>query len=548
MKLENYMHKNNAINNNSLWERYCHYLCACPNIGVELDISRMSFPDSFLCDIKPRLDSALKEMSDLESGAIANVDENRMVGHYWLRNASLAPSKEIQRSITTELQKIKKFASQVHNGDISSPNGESYTHVLIVGIGGSALGPQLLSDALWEPSHKMQLMFCDNTDPDGINRLLAQLGKNLIRTITLIVSKSGGTIETRNGALEIQEAYTREGLDYRNYFAAITVENSKLDQQAKEQGWLERFYIWDWIGGRTSIFSAVGLLPACLQGIDIDELLNGAKQMDIETRVGNELKNPALLLAAMWLYAGNERGAKDMVILPYKDRLLLFSRYLQQLVMESLGKQLNRKSEIVHQGISVFGNKGSTDQHAYVQQLRDGLNNFFATFIEIRNDFFNENSNSLEVEPNITSGDYLSGFFQGTRAALTEGGRDSITITLDKLNPFSLGALIALYDRAVGFYASLIDINAYHQPGVEAGKKAAANVIELQKSIIQFMQNNKNTYVSAPHVAKQIDKQDEVETVFRILNRLSCNPHKKISRRVIESPIKTEFLCNRSQG
>ena len=166
-----------------------------------------------------------------------------------------------------------------------------------------------------------------------------------------------------------------------------------------------------------------------------------------------------------------------MVILPYKDRLMLFSKYLQQLVMESLGKEKDLEGNVVHQGIAVYGNKGSTDQHAYVQQLRDGVLNFFITFVEVRKD---RAAQRFEVEEGVTSGDYLQGFLRGTRSALYESERESITITIPEVNAFNVGALIALYERAVGFYASLVNINAYHQPGVEAGKKAATQVLQLQ--------------------------------------------------------------------
>src|SRR5204862_397699 len=149
-------------------------------------------------------------------------------------------------------------------------------------------------------------------------------------------------------------------------------------------------------------------------------------------------------------YSGNGKGVKDMVILPYKDRLELFSRYLQQLIMESIGKELDLDGNVVHQGIAVYGNKGSTDQHAYVQQLRDGLNNFFVTFIEVLRD---RRAASLAVESGVTSGDYLAGFFLGTRQALYESDRESITLTIGEVSPFSVGLLIALFERAVGFYA-----------------------------------------------------------------------------------------------
>ena len=144
--------------------------------------------------------------------------------------------------------------------------------------------------------------------------------------------------------------------------------------------------MWDWVGGRTSVMSAVGLVPLWLQGLDMQALLDGAAAMDAWTRTHETLKNPAMLLALMWHFAGNGRGEKDMVVLPYKDRLVLFSKYLQQLVMESLGKELDLDGKEVNQGIAVYGNKGSTDQHAYVQQLRDGVHNFFVTFIEVRQD------------------------------------------------------------------------------------------------------------------------------------------------------------------
>ena len=159
-----------------------------------------------------------------------------------------------------------------------------------------------------------------------------------------------------------------------------------------------------------------------------------------------------------------------MVVLPYKDRLELFSKYLQQLVMESLGKERDLDGDVVNQGIVVLGNKGATDQHSYIQQLRDGLNNFFATFIEVQKDQIGEAW--LFTEPDATSGDFLQDFSSEPGLALAENDRESITITVKDVGRHSLsGLLIALFERAVGFYASLININAYHQPGVEAGKE-----------------------------------------------------------------------------
>jgi len=190
-----------------------------------------------------------------------------------------------------------------------------------------------------------------------------------------------------------------------------------------------------------------------------------------------------------------------MVVLPYKDRLELFSKYLQQLVMESLGKEHDLDGKAVNQGIVVLGNKGSTDQHSYVQQLRDGPNNFFATFIEVSNDGANK---PFAVEPCVRSGDYLHGFYLGTRQALTEKSRESVSITVKEVTPFSVGTLIALFERAVGFYASLVNINAYHQPGVEGGKKAANKVIQVQCDILKFLSKNGGRQFTIEEIGKGI--------------------------------------------
>jgi glucose-6-phosphate isomerase len=286
--------------------------------------------------------------------------------------------------------------------------------------------------------------------------------------------------------------------------------------------------MWDWVGGRTSELSAVGLLPAALQGVDIDALLAGARDTDQITRLYDTMHNPAALLALMWYHAGGGKGVKDMVVLPYKDRLLLFSRYLQQLVMESIGKEKDLAGKVVHQGLAVYGNKGSTDQHAYVQQLREGINNFFVTFIEVLRDRAalpaggGPDSAALVVEPGVTSGDYLHGFFQGTRAALTENGRENLTLSVEEISPRTIGVLIALFERAVGLYAQLVHINAYHQPGVEAGKKAAGAVIALQAKVLAHLHGGgKGT---AEQIAAAIGAADQVETVYLTLVHLAANP------------------------
>ncbi|WP_041970771.1 glucose-6-phosphate isomerase [Geobacter sp. OR-1] len=509
----------------SNWERYQKYLCDCPKAGLLIDISGMGFGDGFFAAMEPAAQAAFSAMAALEGGAIANPDENRMVGHYWLRNPALAPDSGISAEIEFSVRAIKEFSAAIHSGEIAPPARRVFTRVLVIGIGGSALGPQFVADALGGSSDRLKPYFFDNTDPDGIDKVLAEIGPGLAETLVVVISKSGGTKETRNGMLEAQAAFKAAGLDFPKQAVAVTGAGSELDKAAVAGGWLARFPMWDWVGGRTSVTSAVGLLPAALQGIDIDALLKGAQVCDELTRRGETRNNPAALLALMWHYATNGRGEKDMVVLPYKDRLLLFSRYLQQLIMESIGKELDLNGSVVNQGISVYGNKGSTDQHAYVQQLREGVNNFFVTFIEVLRD---REGKSLEVEPGVTSGDYLAGFLQGTRKALAGNGRESLTITIERLDAAGVGTLIALYERAVGLYAFIVGINAYHQPGVEAGKKAATAVLALQERVMTALHSQPGVHHTAQEIAEAAGEPGETETVFRILFRLAMNPDRGV--------------------
>lgn len=515
------------------WDRFQKFYFEFPDLGLSIDLSRSDVTEEFLARMKPKMSEAFAAMDSLEAGAIANPDENRMVGHYWLRNPGLAPNSEIRTQISSTLTALKDFAAKIHSGEISGTGGK-FTRLLVIGIGGSALGPQFVAAALGHPAtDMMQVHFLDNTDPDGMDRVLAQIGNDLNKTLSVVISKSGGTPETRNGMLVAKAAYETAGLEFAKHAVAITGEGSNLAKFASDPQWLARFPMWDWVGGRTSETSAVGLLPALLQGIDIDNVLVGARQMDNQTRLKEVRQNPAALLSLAWFASVNGKGEKDMVVLPYKDRLELFSKYLQQLIMESLGKEKDLAGATVHQGIAVYGNKGSTDQHAYIQQLRDGVPNFFATFIEVLSDSSKlataqtSGASQVSVDPGFTCGDYLQGFLLGTRKALFENGRKSVTITAKEISPFTIGSLIALYERAVGFYASLVNINAYHQPGVEAGKKAAAGVLTLQGRVLRQLETNAKESFTAEDLARGIG--GDAETVFKLCQRLAANGRLKAS-------------------
>ncbi|XP_062193407.1 glucose-6-phosphate isomerase 1, chloroplastic isoform X1 [Phragmites australis] len=520
-----------------LWERYVEWLYQHKELGLFVDVSRMGFTEEFLQRMEPRMQRAFAAMRELEKGAIANPDEGRMVGHYWLRNPGLAPSPFLRTKIESTLDRIVAFSHDVVSGKVKSPSGP-FTSILSIGIGGSALGPQFVAEALAPDNPPLKIRFIDNTDPAGIDHQVAQLGPELASTLVIVISKSGGTPETRNGLLEVQKAFRDAGLEFSKQGVAITQENSLLDNTARIEGWLARFPMFDWVGGRTSELSAVGLLPAALQGIDVKEMLAGAALMDEETRNTVVKENPAALLALCWYWASEGIGNKDMVVLPYKDSLLLLSRYLQQLVMESLGKEFDLDGNRVNQGLTVYGNKGSTDQHAYIQQLREGVHNFFVTFIEVLRD--RPPGHDWELEPGVTCGDYLFGMLQGTRSALYANDRESISVTVQEVTPRAVGALIALYERAVGIYASLVNINAYHQPGVEAGKKAAGEVLALQKRVLTVLNEATCKDPAEPltldEIADRCHCREEIEMIYKIIQHMAANDRALIAEGSCGSP------------
>lgn len=493
------------------WEAFKNSLFYSPQTQLMLDWSGMDLDRAWLNEMEEKVQAAQAAMKRLDAGEIVNVDEGRMVGHYWLRAPELAPTAELRDQILACTEKVKDFASQVHQGTLRAASGKAFRNAVVIGIGGSSLGPVFVDQALAGPQDKIKLYFIDNTDPDGMDRVFAEIRPALDETLVIVISKSGGTIETRNGMEEARAFYTANGLDFAKYAVCVTGEGSKLDQTARREGWMDSFPMWDWVGGRTSVMSAVGLLPLALKGIDIDAFLRGAADCDTLNRREAVAENPAMLLALSWYRCSGGQGGETMVVLPYKDSLALFAKYLQQLVMESLGKELDLDGNPVHQGLAVLGNKGSSDQHSYVQQLVAGPENIFVVFVQVLRD---RQGPSVPVGEESTSGDYLNAFMLGTRQALASHGRRSMTLTIPQVDAYQIGQLIALFERAVGFYACLVNINAYHQPAVEFGKKAAGRLIAQKNQALALLREEKGP-MTAREIAQRIG--GEGEDLFRLL-------------------------------
>lgn len=457
-----------------------------------MDWSQMDIPSPFLEQLKNQFDNVHNQMDLLEAGGIANPTEQRQVGHYWMRTPSLCKNSELKEQILSCQKTIKDFCKNVLDGKIQATNGRPFTNFWLVGIGGSALGPQLLDAAFYHNPKPLQFFVSDNIDPQGIGDTLKAIEAThggLEQTLVAIVSKSGKTPETVHTEKIIAELFHQRGLLLSKHVVLISCNEKPLRAIVEKE--LQFFPIWDFIGGRTSITSAVGLLPLGLMGQSIDDFLSGAQAMDEQTRNSDFNANPAALLCASWMYA-TSLNRRNMVVLPYRDRLSLFPKYLQQLIMESLGKGTSLQGHPVSEGLSVFGNKGTTDQHAYIQQLKEGINDFFITFIDTCNDS-DPKITQIESSFDTCSNELLNSLLLGTQRAMKKAKRLFITITLPEISPFTIGALVALYERAVGFYAFYKQINAYDQPGVEAGKIAAADILRTQQQILQWLKESPQT-------------------------------------------------------
>lgn len=470
-------------------------------------------------------------MLAIENGEIKNPDEKRKVTHFSDRQDYLS---------SAVCRQVEDFAENVCTGTYGEIDA-----VILNGIGGSALGPQLLQFALngpyWNELSREQrrgyprIYFLDNTDAAGLVDVMQVVDP--AKSLVVTVSKSGGTQETANNMTGLEQAFAAAGVDFAGRAVAVTMAGSKLDTYARGQQWLMVFPMAESIGGRTSETNIVGHVPAALTGIDFAAFINGARCMDALTRQAGLTDNPAYQLAVAWYAAGHGKGDRNMVIVPYSDRLVLLGKYLQQLVMESLGKELDLDGKIVHQGLSVFGNKGGTDAHAYIQQLNDGRDDFFATFIEILAD--NEN---ITVAPDVTMGDYLHAFKQGLIKALRGKGRLVIEIILEKLDPAALGMLIALYERAVAFYAELIHINAFHQPGVQAYKLASKDVNELHTKLVHWIGELQAPWSgTASAAAEAIGMTGEAAEVGGILAKFAANNRVLAGRCVSRAYVKDEW-------
>lgn len=371
---------------------------------------------------------------------------------------------------------VKEYASLVKG---------KFDNILILGIGGSALGAKTICEALLPPYWNLldkekrnsfpRIFFLDNIDPDQMNALLDIL--DLEKTLINVITKSGSTAETMSQFMVLKDRLEQKlGENYRNNIVATTDSQTGVLRQLAEQEGYKTFVVPDDVGGRFSVFSAVGLLPFALLGINIDDMVFGIKNMDLMLKNTDIHHNIAAQNALIHFLMDREKNKKISVLMPYSSRLRFLPDWYAQLVAESLGKEYNRSGEKVNIGLTPVKSLGVTDQHSQLQLYNEGPNDKVITFVRVK-----EFDTNLTI-PNIfeyTGISYLGGKTlnkllnaeaDATSVVLASNSRPNVTLKLPKINAFYLGQLLYFFEVQTSIAGELYNIDSFNQPGVEQVK------------------------------------------------------------------------------
>ncbi len=406
---------------------------------------------------------------DKISEIIKNLNQCKDKPNQWLQWMNLGYNEET-------LWYVKEYAAMVKG---------RFENVLVLGIGGSALGGMAMTEALLKPYWNLlseeqrdgmpRIFFLDNIDPDTMTGLLDFL--DLSKTLVNVITKSGSTAETMSQFMIVKDRLEKElGDNYRYNIVATTDKRTGILRQIAEQEGYKTFVVPDDVGGRFSVFSAVGLLPMALVGIDIDAVVNGIKDMDLALKNTDIKENIAAQNALIHYLMDTKKGKNMSVMMPYSSRLKYVSDWYVQLWAESLGKNKDNEGNDVHVGPTPIKALGATDQHSQIQLYNEGPNNKIINFIRVENF-----DNVLEI-PNIfeyTGINYLAGKTvnrlmnaeaDSTRVALADYERPTVTISIPKVDAYNLGQLLYMFEVQTAIAGALYNINTFNQPGVEQAK------------------------------------------------------------------------------
>ena len=440
----------------------------------QVDFSKNRITDktiSLLLELAEEL--GLKEAIELQfEGSKINQTEDRAVLHTALRDFhSMKP--EVKKS----LQKMKKTSNAVIKGTWKGFTGKPITDIVNIGIGGSELGPKMVTNALKYYSNDLKIHYISNVDGDHVSETLKKLNRET--TLFIIVSKSFTTQETMTNANAIKNWFLQEStqLDIEKHFIAVSSnESAVIDFGISEQN---VFPMWDWVGGRFSLWSAVGLSTCCAIGYkNFEELLRGAHEMDLHFRNEDFSENIPVVLALLSVWYNNFFLSETEAMIPYTQYLEDFVPFLQQAIMESNGKSVDRNGNTINYqtGTIVWGNVGANAQHAFFQLLHQGTKLVPVDFIGFSESLYHNKKQHEILKANFFSqseallqGTYKQSISNAYRAF--SGNKPSNTILINNLTPKNLGSLIAIYEHKIFVQGIIWNIFSFDQWGVELGKK-----------------------------------------------------------------------------
>ena len=477
--------------------------------GFDLLYSSQRVDDETLNALQQLADQsgAVDQFLAMKHGALMNrieghESENRQVLHTACRdifNASPC-NPEATAQARQQLERLESFLEELEGRRLTNAQGQSFTDYINIGIGGSDLGPRALYHALCAfAPQKRRVHFISNVDPDDAAAVLQTV--DLSRTLVGVVSKSGSTLETLTNEELARAAFSKAGLNPRRHFIAITGQGSPMNSPEK---YLRSFYMYDYIGGRYSVTSMVGgvMLGFGLGYDAFQEILRGANDMDRAAEERVVRKNPALLLALLGIWNHNFLGHGTLAVLPYSQALLRFPAHLQQCDMESNGKSVSREGMRVAfaTGPIVWGEPGTNGQHAFYQLLHQGTTIVPAEFIGFR-----KSQHNMDMEcMGTTSQEKLIANLLAQSLALATGrksdnpnrsftgNRPSSLLLADKLTPYTMGCLLALYEAKIVFQGFIWNINSFDQEGVQLGKVLASRFLEHLNRVRTGREQNRN--------------------------------------------------------
>jgi glucose-6-phosphate isomerase len=500
-----------------------------PGSGLRVNIhfeSVFSSISDVISQQSGKVAKALDLIQRMENGEIVNhtsnvkESEDRQVDHYNLRlEEEKIPGKSLGKTLELWASTLK-FAQDIESGIIKPTTAAKYDTIIFNGIGGSYLGPLLLIVAKYGVDFNttanlpFKIYFISNTDSDMFNQITSSV--TVGTTIMVHLSKSGTTSETAGNMHTWIALVKAAGLPVGAHNAAVTIRDSLLDKIAQREHFIRDWYMEVDTGGRTSVCSAIGMAPCAFAHLDFGAFIRGMSYMDTLTRRPTD--NPAALIAALVNKQSETQGFKNMIVLCYSEFMREYAHYLQQLYMESLGKEYTVDGAIVHVGQTVFGGVGTGEQHSFMQQVQKGLGDCFVRLIGFERravDYANEQAGSM--------GRQLLAFLQGTQKALLQNKRPFIASTFAERNEFTFGMMIALEERIVTFLGAFLDINAYDQPGVQDGKLAASAVNKLSSQIVTGLSGNPNVKGTAAEILSALGIQGVFYEAEAILNDIYNN-------------------------